>query len=64
MTRQPEKKRKKVPRKVAVRRSATRNHQNKYAEKSTLKHGPYGVRCDYESDVTDRPEDFLPDLPE
>lgn len=36
----------KVPRKVAVRRSAVRGHCNKYAKLSKLPHGPYGDRKD------------------
>lgn len=32
MSRKPERKSPKVPRKVAVRRSATREHQNKYPQ--------------------------------
>jgi hypothetical protein len=39
----------KTPRKVAVRRSATKGHQNKYAAKSKLPHGPYGVQKDVEA---------------
>jgi hypothetical protein len=43
MSRKKPKKEIKVPRKVAVRRSATKEHQNKYADKSKLPHTAYGV---------------------
>lgn len=43
MSRKPDKKGIKVPRKVAVRRSAYKDHRNKYSDFSKFKHNPFGV---------------------
>ena len=44
MTRKKPKKDLKVPRKLKVRRSITKDHRNKYAEKSRFKHTAWGTR--------------------
>jgi hypothetical protein len=46
MSRKRPRRSKHVPRKTAVRRSAYREHQNKYAEYSNKKHNAYGVEQD------------------
>jgi hypothetical protein len=43
VTRKRQEKWPKIPRKKRVRRSATKEHRNKYADKSQHKHSAYGV---------------------